>query len=616
MFDVEKIATNTTQSIINDLYSLGKSKISKELFKLKDQISDVFKSFIITSYQNNCTVKAFLAYDEPHPFYDIYVPIPINSSNEKLESPDSESIFIASRCICLMGSAGSGKSMLMRHLFLDAINKGKRIPIFCELRHYNRGYDDLTGMLADVFRRNDLDIPVGGIEHTARSGKFIIFFDGLDEYDRNKQIEFAELIEKYLSRFPDSRVILSSRPDYKLRAWARFQNAYMNDLEFKQLEEIVYKLPNKFDSLKSEFIERCKKNEFEKFEYFLTNPLLLCIMFLTIRRNPIIHPKISSFYNAAYEALIDLHDARKGRYVRTMESGLDSVDFERVFCAFSVISLSKNAFSFSRSEARQIAERSCALLANKFPEIEVSIEDFVYDCEKNVCLLSEYDAGLQFSHRSFQEYFAAKYIVTTTEDERSKIFKRSRFSDLEYYDSIFIRSIFEMSPAIYFKYIMSPSVEYFKDYYNIKRKYGVTAFRKLFKKIIQPSQFRETDDIGRFIKKSTDDLKIFTDNQAFGNFTQAFEIIDQNYLNKDDLDLRNGVFISSGIIDDCSDMHYVTLRSGDVTLHEHGVTAFYEDNTSDLSERKINGLLAKYNKMKEAFGGEKSVSEVEEIFEF
>ena len=98
-----------------------------------------------------------------------------------------------------------------------------------------------------------------------------------------------------------------------------------------------------------------------------------------------------------YFDLIDWYEARA--------AGLGD-RFADVFAAFAIQTFDENKVEFSESDAIGHLNK-----AKQMKPIKFSSVDFLMDSKKSVCLIMEDGLKLRFSHRSFQEYFAAYFIV-------------------------------------------------------------------------------------------------------------------------------------------------------------------------------------------------------------
>ena len=85
--------------------------------------------------------------------------------------------------------------------------------------------------------------------------------------------------------------------------------------------------------------------------------------------------------------------------------GLGCEDFKLIFAYFCLKSYFAGDTEFTEVKLRQYIE----LCKAKFPNISFKTDDFLTDLTQSVCMLVKEGINYRFTHRSFQEYFAAWY---------------------------------------------------------------------------------------------------------------------------------------------------------------------------------------------------------------
>ena len=295
--------------------------------------------------------------------------------------------------------------MLMRHLVLNAILQKIKVPIFIQLQRLNQSDLDLNGLIQQTLSENKFKLDVEYIAKAIKEGHFVLFLDGLDEVIETRRQETSQSIQDFARVNDQNTVVVSSRPDQELEGWQEFTLLKVQPLSLDLAHELVSKLPYD-DELKAKFLEELRTSLFKKHESFLSNPLLLSIMLLTYGQSANIPEKLNVFYNQAYEALFERHDALKGGYRRVRRTKLDIQDFAKVFSAFCLQSYDKGQLEFSRVEALDLIDKTKVIVS-----LDTSKEDFLKDSLQAVCLLVEDGLKIVFSHRSFQEYFTARFIA-------------------------------------------------------------------------------------------------------------------------------------------------------------------------------------------------------------
>ena len=138
------------------------------------------------------------------------------------------------------------------------------------------------------------------------------------------------------------------------------------------------------------------------------------MMLLTFDEYGDIPAKRHIFYEKCFQVLIKEHDASKGRFHRPLKSKLSHENLEKVFMYFCAISYQNQNYGFSLQEVDEYIDLSLQILNLD----KVCREnDIRYDFVHSVSLLLQDGNYFEFIHRSFQEYFFAKFIVNDREFE-------------------------------------------------------------------------------------------------------------------------------------------------------------------------------------------------------
>lgn len=286
--------------------------------------------------------------------------------------------------------------------------------------------------------------------------------------------QLIQQISNISNKYSECPIFISSRPDEVFNGIDDFDIYRMLPLDLELASSLVKKLP--FDEeIKNKFSESLIDGLFEKHKSFLSNPLLLSIMLLTYGQNAEIPSKLSIFYNQAYEALFQRHDANKGGYSRERRTSLDIQDFSRVFSLFSLQTYEKRVFKMSRIDCLGYIEKSRDSLKKKFQP-----DDYLSDLLSAACLLIEDGLEISYSHRSFQEYFVALKISTASPDIQEQLVNRY-WKNMTSDNVIYLLS--EINPELVERVLIIPKLtELFNDI-GVKNKVGITHAAKYVKKV-------------------------------------------------------------------------------------------------------------------------------------
>lgn len=432
-----------------------------------------YTDYLTNTSQKYSKSKSFFLRDQPTDLYDYYVPIGIRcGSKVKLAEPDLLTCLASSNRIIIAGTGGSGKSVLMKHLFLDCIDSDDYAPVMLELRDLNEDNKDLDAFITDTLSSFEFKITGSYIQKAKKSGHFCFFLDGLDEVDHSKRKKLLKEIKQLSNKYPACPIFISSRPDESFEGLEDFSRFSIQPLDLPSASALVEKLP--FDpEIKEKFIKELHSKLFNKHRSFLSNPLLLSIMLLTYGENAEIPTKLSIFYNQAYEALFRRHDSYKGGYTRSRLTTLDSQDFSRVFALFSLQSYEKREFKMPRSTCVSYLDK-CQRISGK----DFASENYLQDLLNAVCLLVDEGLEVAFAHRSFQEYFVALYISTESPEIQSKLIKR--YSENIRSDKV-IPLLYEINPDLVERVLILPELEKMFSSLKVKSKVGITHSAKYLK---------------------------------------------------------------------------------------------------------------------------------------
>lgn len=409
--------------------------------------TDNYHVYINNLYDSYKQVKTLLFRQEPRDFESIYLANDIEaprgyqyflfggmtgSSKVRIKNANVETISARTNFIILSGIGGLGKSMMMRHLLLDALihfEEYRLLPFFIPLKDYTAEYNSLFDFIYDIYcsfcpsqrvRRSREELM-----EIMESGRCLFLLDGLDEIKSANKSTFEKQLEQMTNGYRNNIYILSSRPYTNYIAFGRF--AKMNLLPFSKEQSVA--LMQKLDigrqeeKLKQEFTKALEETLYDTHKEFAENPLLLTIMLLTYKSHVNIPVKMHKFYSKAYDTLFTEHDANKLGYRREYKSNLTQDRFAEYFDEFCFLSYQDGNFDPSPEECK---EYFTELEAVKEDRPDFTWKDFMDDLTDSVCMMYEEGQKYHFLHRSFQEYFCARYFFR---QEESSLWDIAMFFD-------------------------------------------------------------------------------------------------------------------------------------------------------------------------------------------
>jgi hypothetical protein len=413
--------------------------------------------------------KTFLSTNEPLPLYDFYVPLSVSCGDALVENTSIEDLMQANKFAVVMATGGSGKTMMMRHLFVDTIRKTHQLPVFVELRELNNTDSTLFELIKKKLSASKFDFSDEYIEKAFEAGHFALFLDGFDEIGFQRRNQTIKEIQEIADKYEENYIVLSSRPDDSLFQWTLFNVWQVAPLNLTLACDLVEKTEAD-EEIKEKFVKALRGELFEKHHSFLSNPLLLSIMLITYKDSANIPQKLSTFYERAYTALFEQHDAKKA-YYREKRSKLDILEFRKVFSAFCFLTYNQRLFNFSETGFFEYLDKT-----QKLSGLNFNKKDFLEDAIQAVCLLIRDGLEIAFSHRSFQEYFAALYIsqISSAENQRKAI--ERLLVSTEKQIPIFL--LYEIAPEIIEKHLIIPFVRQLENEIVHKGSLGQIQYKR------------------------------------------------------------------------------------------------------------------------------------------
>ncbi|SET80793.1 NACHT domain-containing protein [Salinibacillus kushneri] len=568
--------------IISDLVQKNIKSIGNNVFnKSKDvyqnfitQSSIAFKNYLEFSVKKYSYIKTILYKDSPVFLYDFYVHTNLKYKNEILKVENIDELLDENRFLVITGTAGAGKSTLMKFLFLNTIKTKYSIPLFIELRNFNNSDLSFEDSIYNILKTSGFDLEKKFFLEALKSGKFTFFFDGFDELDYHVKDRITKELHDLCDEYHENNFIVSSRPDSSFISWNYFSEMKILPLNKEQSIQLVSKLD--YDKkTKDKFISELGIKLYKEHSSFVSNPLLLTIMLMTYNQFAEIPDKMHLFYEQAFDTLYSKHDATKTGYKRLMNSRLAKDDFEKVLSCFSCISYLKGDYSFDISKLNNYLSQ-----AKEITGIEFDQQGYITDLTKSVCLLLKDGFIYTFSHKTFQEYFTAKFIISL-EDEvlnsfSSEVLKKSNTDKV-------LELMFDLNQDKVEKNFIIPILEEIERDFDYKNNTKLENYRNYLMLIFK------SFDVHLYPISPEDDSKVslsFIDNKESNydkarSFKNALEFIYKQYpdislrINKSNNENTNKYATPNNYIIE-KYKEYIIESEGPITTYDIGILKYDE----------------------------------------
>lgn len=462
---VETIAASIAEQgfagLLGNLATSYIQRKAKSLSTNSDEIKTDLNDHLYNTFLKCTEIKTILSDKRPEKTLSLYVDQTFEVDAKEVDQYTLVEKIKKGGASVITGTGGGGKSMFMRYLWLSFFeNPEGRIPFFLELRQLNLlTHHNIADFIYHSIIKSGSNISQANFSKALKQGEFVLFFDGFDEINHDQREKVQSMIISLRENYPNLTIIVTSRPDERFLGWHQFEICKVKPLKKKQVIELIQKAPY-VDEYKKNFLSQIDKL-YKTHESFLTTPLLAYMMLVTFSYNPDIPNKMFLFYEQAFEALYTRHDLTKGGYRRKLYTGLERQDLIKLLSYFCLKSYYDQNFEFTDSSLHETIDQ-----AKSIEKMDVANEDFIKDMSESVCLLKREGIIYSFTHRSFQEYFAANCIARVASRNVEKMF--SAFAN-RYNDSV-MQMVYDINTDLFREKYIIPAAKKYKSFFSRSRK--------------------------------------------------------------------------------------------------------------------------------------------------
>ncbi|MGB0387243.1 MAG: GTP-binding protein [Ardenticatenaceae bacterium] len=365
------------------------------------------------------------------------------------------------QALWIVGSAGSGKTTLLKHMTITLGERyqeaSEQLPILLLLRHHsqaihkNPNYTLGEALQQGVMISQMVDPPSPDwFSEQLKKGECLVMLDGLDEVPQEQRQGVVAWIEQQMGHYGNNSFVITSRPldDYRLDGVRRLE---MQPFTSQQVEELVksWYFVQERDTSQDEW-GACMKAE-KKTEALISlisepaqktlaaNPLLLTMMVTSCELQSTISPsggassasppRLPSSRVELYGQVCNLLLNRPNPSASgTPEFALSGAQKERVLQSLAYHMMEHKQCAIEMSEAKQVLYVPLDIVSGT-----PHVAEFLYMIEDQSGLLHK-NGEYAFAHRSFQEYFASRHLLTRRLER--KIIHRSRLEDSWWHETI------------------------------------------------------------------------------------------------------------------------------------------------------------------------------------
>ncbi|MEO1417725.1 MAG: NACHT domain-containing protein, partial [Bacteroidota bacterium] len=473
--DIPKIiAPVLAKQVIPKLGELRKAGIFNTFKEIKnDYVEHVFKEYFLRRYADLITIDTLVLQNQQVPFDNLYFPLTVithdNKEEVNIKIDGYPKDFLGKYFkVLIEDTAGMGKSTILRKLFLSVIEEHCAIPILIELRNLNADHgvmDEIIHQLTPIGEKLDQEF----LLHLIKRGDFVFLFDGYDEIPLDNRQKVSLDLHDFISKTGENLFVLSSRPEDELASFGQFRKFTIRPLEKEESYEVIdiYARCDQRD-FSQDLVKLLELPENRSVHEFLTNPLLTSLLYASFDYNREIPLEKAQFYRSVFDGLFNRHDiSKKGYYKREKKCGLHKDNFESILRGIGFFTMKMGKVRYDKDEILGVIDKS-----RRFFELQFSPSDFLEDLLKAVPIFQRDGTFIRWSHKSLQDYFAARFLCLDTgekqERELSKLIlnpnaeKRQNVIELVYY----------LNQKAFRRFVLSPFLELIFEFVENEMSYA------------------------------------------------------------------------------------------------------------------------------------------------
>lgn len=419
----KQLMLNGIGALAAEIYRDFKATTGGARAAVKNSLALGFSKLIQESYERRSRVKTLVDPETPLDLRSIYVDAVLSSANSTVAEEEFFHRLATENRAVIVGTAGAGKSFLLRSIFLKILDCwAEPIPIFVELRSVNE--DNQLPFANDLVRTQVLKTIKAYIrsfddrqlEHALYTGKIALLLDALDEVSPDRKARVVSEITAIAEQNRRAKIFLTSRPDEVFEGWEEFPVYRVLPLTPSAAGEVIRKLPYEPSEIKDKFDTEVIQQRFDLHSEFVGVPLLLVMMLIVYEQFAEVPSKIINFYGRAFDALFNRHDSMKQGFKRSLATKLSLEEFKSLFSAFCAGTYAADQHTFSHEVTDRYLVKAIAVA-----DVSCTSAQALSDLTQGVCLLQQDGLDWTFAHRSFQEYFTAKFLISTNWDEDRRL---------------------------------------------------------------------------------------------------------------------------------------------------------------------------------------------------
>ena len=336
--------------------------------------------------------------------------------------------------LILLGKPGAGKTTFLQHLALECINanfKADCVPVVIFLRTFVAQAKEcqdfsLLGYLERFWRNYNLSSEQ--IKSLLQQGKVLILLDGLDEIPPEYERNVFQQIQQFSQLYYQNSFVVTCRLAGQQYRFNGFTYVELADFNPSQVEIFAQRWfiatardPKTGQDKAQQFLEQLHDKDNQAIRELVTTPILLNLICSVFQERLSFPDKRARLYQEGLDILLVRWDRSRGIERDRAYHNLALADKIKLLSHIAAVNFERGNYFFEVDSLLQtIADylATCSDSSSDPETLRLDSKAILRAIEVQHGLLIERARGIySFSHLTFQEYLAARKIVSSSNSE-------------------------------------------------------------------------------------------------------------------------------------------------------------------------------------------------------
>lgn len=329
--------------------------------------------------------------------------------------------------LMIIGKPGAGKTTFLKHLAMQCIDgtfQPNKVPSLIILKDFAEAPNQpsLKDYLNQLFDTYDTESSKT-LDKLLKKGRLLILLDSLDEVRDADSNRVFKQIRDFTDQFYQNQFVITCRIAAQEYTFEDFTEVEIADFDNQQIVNFAQKwFLAKSDSAKANRFIQKLADEASIYE-LATNPLLLTLLCLVFEESGSFPVNRAELFKEGIDVLLKKWDAKRNIERDQVYKNLSIKRKEDLLGLIALETFEQGHYFFKQKEVEKYISNYIRNLpdASEDPEVlQLDSESILKSIEAQHGLLVERARGIySFSHLTFQEYFAARKIASSSEPDKT-----------------------------------------------------------------------------------------------------------------------------------------------------------------------------------------------------